>query len=231
MASPTFIGSVTTNNNSGAAETSRTFSYTVNSAGEQNRLLIGMQMDGVGAFTSSATYNGVSMTEIYRGPYVQVEAGTSLGLANPATGANNIVFNFSSSSQNSHAAMCLQDAHQTVAPDGNAQNNVSGTSLATSITTSTDGCLIFNVTGLNTLASLITQNSGQTERVNLLKTGVDAGRWFNVGTIPQVTAGAISTGITWTGTTGADQHAFGIKYLAPSAASSPANRRMLMGVG
>lgn len=87
--------------NNGGSGNSRTWSHTV-SSGTDRYLLVGFVGDvSSGADdVSSVTYNGVSMTLIAK----QLQGATNgnrwtyvYGLANPATGANNVVVTFSSS--------------------------------------------------------------------------------------------------------------------------------------
>lgn len=121
--------------------TTQTVSYTT--SGDNRILLVGVLKQSNNT-VSGVTYNGVSMTQI--GTFTTTAGGGENNylflLVNPASGANNIVVTFNSSTGVS--AVCASSyngAKQTGQPDANNTGySASTTSLTTSVTTTSDNC-------------------------------------------------------------------------------------------
>jgi len=115
--------------------TSQTFSHTC--TGSNLVLFISMWS---AYSTTSATYNGVSATQIgssfdYGGGYLSL-----FYVINPATGANNVVVTQGTSGQINGMASSYTGAAQSSLIDGNTTNSADAASLTTSITTVADNC-------------------------------------------------------------------------------------------
>ncbi len=128
---------------SGAGVSSLTFSHTVGSGLQNSVLLVGAHYYSVGfVAVSSITYNAVNLTLIQRNNNGAAAATVEVwGLANPASGANNVVITLASSIAGTitGTARSYQNVPQTSFVDSQSTtpNVVTGThsSQSTSVTT------------------------------------------------------------------------------------------------
>lgn len=126
-----------------ASASSLTYAHTV--TGANAVLVVGSWMFNSSATFSSCTYNGVSMTNLVN----RTTDGTGgdiriLGLANPATGSNNVVITCSSSKQIFGNSVSYTGVDQTTPfPDTGTSGSSSGTSFSISITTTVDQSWVF----------------------------------------------------------------------------------------
>lgn len=213
MPSPTVIGTNSTAS-SNATDTSITFSHTVPTTGSNRMLIVLYVADSVGA--SSATYNSVSMTLVTNDNADTRYYTRIFYLANPATGTNDVVVNWASTSGPKQVtAITIQDAVQSSPLDpGTSPNNgtTAVTSRTTTVTTGADNVLGFHVTRVGLNATSLTQNADQTEQSSFQDAN---NRWMNTGTKVWTTSGSNTIGISWTTSTDVEQGAIGIKYEPP----------------
>ena len=127
-----------------AAGTTLTYSHTC--TGSNRALLVGLYAWN-GSFTiSGITYNGVSMTKLI-GRGADGSSGTveTWGLANPSTGANNIVITATASGQIFGCSASYTGVDQTTPfPDTETSGTGLSASWSTSITTSVDQSWVFS---------------------------------------------------------------------------------------
>ena len=144
----------------GTAVTSLTFSHTVASQSNLCIVIDGHHSDGSPGTTSSMTYNAVAVTAININVTAQTFYHLSTGyLIAPATGANNVVVNYSINADEACAgAVSYYDVDQTT-PVGTAANaNGNSTSASVNVTTvSGDTVHATTYCGQTTLSTTQTQ--------------------------------------------------------------------------
>lgn len=213
--SPTIIGAPVHSDTTG---TSLTLSVTVPSTG-QNRAL--MCLTWAGALPTGVTWNGGAMTLLLNNAPKSFAYLHVWYLANPTTGAHNAVVSLASGSI-AMSCFTLQDTAQSSPIDGSVDSSTTSslTSLSSTFSTGVNNSMVFLFTGVSVTGSSLTQGAGQTEVENFGVTS-NSNYWFNLGDIVQATAGSISPSLSWTNNSaGVEQLGFGIKYLAPTAAST-----------
>lgn len=181
------------NNGAGGTGTSRTYSHTC--SGTDRYLLVFVRGGGgEGNRVTSITYAGVSMSLLGVANYG--EAMIVYGLANPASGANNVVVTFSSSSYHQVGSISYTGVHQTSSLDGTVQTYAptSVSSVTATVTTSYSGSWV--IIGAKNGSLAISAGTNCTLRVNCGSEGARSGD-TNGGTSPgantiQVTASGSS---------------------------------------
>lgn len=160
--------------NSGAqafvtASTSWSKTYNNSATGVNRALLVIVVPDASNSNPTDVTYNSVSMTQILDFAGLGVSGMTYWFLADAATGNNDIVATWGSSTAGQYHFMSLQDVKQTSPVNTSGQAGAgTGTSQSKQITTTVDNCLIvslmdvFQATGISnsqtTIASTNTTN-------------------------------------------------------------------------
>lgn len=119
----------------GSCGSTQTLSHTT--SGSNRYLCVGVSSDQASDNCTGVTYNGVSMTRIRNAFTANSLTVTIFGLANPASGSNNIVASYTSTGQQ----MCLYGtsftgATQTTSP-ADSGNDGSANSAALTISTTT----------------------------------------------------------------------------------------------
>lgn len=121
-----------------ASASSLTYSHTT--GGSDRAIVVHVFAFNSAATFSSMTYNGTTVTTL--GSRVADVANSEVrlhGIANPTTGANNIVITYSASKQIWSSAVSYTGVDQTTPfPDTTVTGTVTGTSLSASITTTVD---------------------------------------------------------------------------------------------
>lgn len=162
MATPSFLSGTLTERFTAASSSSDSFSYNSGSTGS-NRVIVAMVMNQSGAFDTSATYNGVSLTRRTLG--TNAIFGVSwFYLVNPPTGANTFTINYAATVGHFYHLFVLQDVDQTnvFQLDGGAEANP-GTSATVTLATTTANQLLISWIGC---ANAITVNAAQTSDYN-----------------------------------------------------------------
>jgi len=216
MATPTVIGTNTDYAASSAA-TSFTFSHTVPSTGSNRALLvIAHANSGNNTAFTGATYNGTSMTQIVSVAGVYLGGGIMFYLADPDTGANNVVLSSSTSKTANAVAFTLQDTAQSSPVDvtDTRSGDAGQTSWSDSITTTVNNDLIIAWSLILGTTSSLTFDGSQSEICNF--TGDALSYRFSASSLPKETAGAQTMGEAWTGSSALDFFQTSIKYEAAS---------------
>lgn len=146
----------------GSATLTKTWSHTC--TGSDRFLFVNILNGGTTDLVTGVTYNGVDMTRIagQAGDFYH----SMYGLANPASGANDIVVTCSSSNNIIPNSISYTGVNQTGQPNVFAyNNNTSSTSITSSITTITDNSWLMMFMRKNTGGSA-TAGAGTTSRVN-----------------------------------------------------------------
>lgn len=207
--------------NSGAVayyspDSSITFSLTVGSGTDRYLIVAGGNDDGGGVTCSSATYNGVSMTEA-------VEAGTGAHaclyyLLNPDSGTHNVVVTMSGSADISMGAVSFTGADQA-APDDSDYEETSSTTTTVNLTSTVDNSWIATLVLSENQSCTFTAGTGVTELLESSSSGTTS---FALGHKATTTAGAISS--VWT-----KNDAYGtVQVSAVLAPSGGATRRRII---
>jgi hypothetical protein len=203
------------------AVTSKTFSHTC--TGTNLALIVsffGEASDNV----TGVTYNGVAMTRM---GFIDPGGGDRFefmyGLLNPATGANNVVISFSSSSATYAQSSSYTGVKQTGLPDNvTTQANASASSSTTTLTPVASGCWL--VMGSRTGGITVTAGAGTTMRQTTAANGQNL--CDSNGTVSG--SSSLVQNYSPSSTSGCVMIS-----MAPVSApvSSIISRRMLMGVG
>lgn len=120
--------------------TTTTFSHTVDSSADL--LVVGITVFASSDLITSVTYNGVTMTKVgHKSNAANVLYAYQYYLANPATGANDLVIN-TSSAENPRAVCIDCIGSDTSSPlDASAEEQDSGTTLDSNVTAGVDNVL------------------------------------------------------------------------------------------
>lgn len=145
-----------------ATGTSATISHTV--GGSDDLLVVDIETTVFGDIVTGVTYNGTSMTRMAAGSIIASSNRNTYQyyLASPATGTNNIVISFSSSTGSVANATNLTGAN-TVSPldVGNRQLCASSSSTITfTLTTTEDDCIMLGCVGENSYSSASANTTG-----------------------------------------------------------------------
>ena len=204
----------------GGGDTSITYSYTSPSGGS-NRLMVILIGWGCGNKPTTVTYGGTSMTLTTRLVAQAIGDGILVYLANPTAGAANVVVSWTGAAACtlSAATFTLQDAKQTSPQDVAGANSgfSTGTSKTQAITTSTNGDIILTWIIVNNGAGL----AANSPQVSLGIGGLPGFNGYMGTSLAQTTAGAITTGFTWTNSTNGDMFVQALLVEAPAAAAVP----------
>lgn len=150
---------------------SDTVSFTT--SGTNRYLVVGILIQSSQTCTG-VTYGGVAMTNLTSGSSSNVSTGETIylwGLANPASGANNIVGSFSGAGTRVFIASSFTGAQQTTAVEATATPvNSTGTSASLSVTTITDNDWLvgFARASTNTTAGSNTTIRGAQSNINMM---------------------------------------------------------------
>lgn len=179
----------TTASSDGSGQTNQSLSHTATGS-SRYALCIGATNDSV-ANISTATYGGVSM-----GVVTSAENGVGAGIkmyeqTAPATGAQTVQFNFSSTNRSRMVVVTFSGAHQTDASEATNTATGASTTPSVSVTTLTDGAIVVDGVIASTNGSL-TVNGSQTEMANL----GTANPKFGSSRESKATAGSVS--MDWT---------------------------------
>jgi len=169
--------------------TTHTQSFTVGT-GENRGIVVGVAtFGGDSDFISSVTYNGVTLTDA-GAKADEPLSGLSTQLfylANPASGANNIVVNMTTSKGVVICASSYEGVHQTEMLDGTGTLGANVTTNTVSVTTADDDSWLVGFWWINKAPTTIV--SPATER----ETATDSGE-IVLGDKVTTTAGALSIG-------------------------------------
>ena len=160
-----------TTSNSGALATTDTATWSHTCTGSNLALFVGGgSRAGTPASTTSVTYNGVSMTELFDDIFAGIFTHISChGLAAPASGANNVVVTLSASNDEVYyGAISATDVNQAV-PFGTIASNASdadNTPTTTVGSVGADDLVVDAVVGAHDGAA--TAGADQTERWDLV---------------------------------------------------------------
>lgn len=215
-----------TNGGSSVFVASDTWSHTC--TGSDRALVVGVTQAFSPIAVSTVTYAGVAMT-LVRTDTQGANMRTDLYvLANPASGANNVIVTMAASAYFIGTAVSLTGVHQTTPTDThNGANGSSSGTTSISLTTVTDQAWIVDC--IATDDNSITANAGQTQRMNLASTG-GVGGASSKG--PVTPAGATTVG--WAVTSG-NVYASSAVALRPAASggggsTTSFSTALLMGV-
>jgi len=230
MPIPTVNGTIATASTSAAAA-SLTYSHTVNT-GLTDPFLIVTVFDETTALPTGVTYATVAMTLLKDGKTGAVAIGTSIfGLANPTTGANNVVVSYAANHHIGSTAITLVDASATGQPDATAQGNKSPatTSHTVNIVTVANNCIVIDVCGTDTAAvNDHTPGVNETERSDFDQTSATQNRG-STDTEAAVTAGTFTMSRSFDSSSNSDSAVVSIKGTVVVAGGAP--NMMMMGVG
>lgn len=149
---------------------SDTISHTC--TGTDRYLFVGILIQS-GQSCTGVTYNGVSMTQLVSLSTNNVSANETIylfGLANPASGTNNVVASFSGAGTRGFMASSFTGAKQTSSIDAtNSGTGSSGTATVSVTTTSNNAWLVGYARGQsNVSAGSSTTLRGATDNVNMM---------------------------------------------------------------
>lgn len=209
----------TSNSTSGAS--SLTVSHTA--SGSNLIAVVAISADyGASGYTTSVTYNGVSMTQaIEVQPTFDAGDSSIWYLVNPATGTQSVVANFASSTRNTQMVVyTFTGASQSSPIDNSGVNgNSASTSIAKSITTNVDGCMVVDALSTNQGASTPTANGDNSNATTAL------GHGSSYAT--KATAGSVN--MSWS--TNSGTNGIAVVSIAPSSSSTSLPYRTLINVG
>jgi len=209
----------TSKSGTGTFTTTATWSHTI--TGTDTYLVVFLD-DESGDGAVSVTYNGVAMTQLIKLNL----SGTGIyqymyGLANPATGVNNVVATLTGGHAGFALATSYSGAQQTTPADATVSNTSASTSspFTTTITTLADNCWTIMGSRSNIGASAGTGSTFRNSRSGA--DGNDHGIYDSNGAITP--AGNYSMGLTFSGT--AAPIGTVMVSIAPVAPSGPANMK------
>ena len=161
--------------------------------GTDRYLTVGVYLQGPSSVITSVTYAGVNMTQLGA---VNISATRILrlyGLANPASGANDIVGTYTGSNLNPGiGGMSFTDVHQTTSTGTAATAGPTTSTTPSVVVTSATGEMVVDVVG-RSLDTAMTPGSGQTERYDQT-----VGNGGNGRVAGSHEAGAASVTMAWT---------------------------------
>jgi hypothetical protein len=199
---PSVNGSVTTNAVQCVVTTSTAFSHTVSTG--NNQVLV-VTAGSAYQNDTSATYDGIAMTQGNATGLGTEEAYGYWYLVNPPQGTHDVVINFPLGSNDTgyncrqYAAITIQDANQTtpIGTDGHVGGNGGNPSISVTTSEANDFVLYFLDYDDRTTNLIYTPNDASLYWVNNDSTGNTLGNRGAVHT--QTAAGTISVGGTATG--------------------------------
>ncbi|MGI9298591.1 MAG: hypothetical protein ACR2QC_11950 [Gammaproteobacteria bacterium] len=210
----------------GSAVTSLTYSHTT--TGTDRALIV-----GVGGYISGATfpdvptvtYDAVSMTQEATLTWDADGFATRLTLfclANPSTGASDVVVSSTSSNSLFSVAMSYTGANQTDPCGASGTNSVdAGTSTSIDVTTSLGDWAVDVIHYFHDGTTTLTPGAGQTERIHLNNGGSDDSQKGS----DEVGAAGTTT-MSWTASAAIDIGHIAVQLFEAGAA--PAARRVIM---
>jgi len=115
-----------------------TFSHTV--TGSNPIIFVGVNVNSTSDKITGVTYNGVSMTRVVLTAAFGSTRSVLYVLANPSTGANNVVVTSSDTTYRWCSAASYTDANATGQPDASSSTTASGTTVTGTLTTIANNC-------------------------------------------------------------------------------------------
>ncbi len=218
MATPTIIGTPTSQAVSAGANPWTQSSFTVSGAGSNRALIVVMHNQAGDAAPTSVTWNagGEALTKIIDLTYVQEASMRVYYLANPTATTADVVLNFAGNRIGAFWCVVYQDMVQTsgsVVDVSGQSNNASTTHPTVAITTTVanDIVLSFNVSNIGAL--VMTPDAPQNQ---IASEALTTGNYrSNLSDMPAVSTGSLTTGFTYSGSTvPEDMFAFALKYVA-----------------
>ena len=216
---PSVIGTNSSANDSNSVS-SITFPHTVPTSNSDRCLVVGAfgrRNDNTGVM--SATYNGVAMNKVGEAHSTGEAVHAALfELANPATGANNVVVSYAASSRAVAGAFTLADTDQGT-PSRNAAT-ASGNSTAPSVTiTSAAGDLVVDAVCNQDDTRTLTVHGSQTQQFqDVESTGTPSQGMRGAGSTE---AGAASVAMDWTLNLAEDWAIVGASFQPPTGRGFP----------
>ena len=179
-----------------SSTTTLTYSHTC--AGSNRMLVVGVQTDQISADPTGVTYNGVAMTKAIGGSNAGGTRRSSLWyLADPATGANNVVVTLGTASWTTSGAVSLTGTMPTIGVTG-TNYATTGTPITVSVTTESANSWLVDSIYQNNGALSLSVGAGQTQRYN--EASADG---FDGYGSTEPTTGAGSYTMSWTQGSGA----------------------------
>ncbi len=168
---------------------------------------------------------GTSLTQIYNVSGAQQTTGLMYYLANPTAATDNIYVDWATTNlDNGGFLFCAtyQDMHQdsgTVLDTSGHQNSGSSNHPTQSVTTSVDSDIVISWVGSNVAAGTMSPDSPQSQIASQV---TDLRMSANASDQPQDTAGAITSGFTFSGlATSEDLYVVALKYAAAVVTVQP----------
>lgn len=212
MASPALYGTPVT---STASPDSTNISYTNTVTSEENTAMF-VCCSSSNATPSSVTWNGISMTQIYNGTAARNTAMKLFYLAAPTTGTHNVVVTYGEDRAREIAIWTFKNVAQSSPTDISlvSTDGGSNTAASNSVTTATDNDAVITFIGTDGTNATFTPDSPQ---ILIASARNDGAHGFSVSYIVKATAGAITTGYTWSSSSSWDLQIGAVKYHAPSS--------------
>lgn len=200
---------------SGVYSTSTTYSHTT--SGSDRLLILGVTIGTGVSISGTPTYAGVSMTQIGT---MQSGAGTVFDktyfyyLIAPATGANDVVVNASSTAYIYPCTASYTGVDQTNPINVSGQNTTSGTTITQSVTTTADNAWLVGYCVACTSNTLV-EGANTTLRVS------NGPNWSEIGDSngPKTPTGSYA--LNWSGSS--DNRVIFVSALKPASSSSTVN--------
>lgn len=129
------------NSSASAGSTSTSsLSYSHSCTGSNLVLVVFVKIFNTSNLVTGVTYNGVSMTQVLSGQDADNRWSYAYILANPATGANNVVVSLLSSTFVGSISQSYSGCNVSGIPDASGSLNTNSTTVTTTITTTVNGC-------------------------------------------------------------------------------------------
>ncbi len=219
MATPTIIGTPTSQAVSAGANPWTQSSFTVSGAGSNRALIVVMHNQAGDAAPTSVTWNagGEALTKIIDLACVQEASMRVYYLANPTATTADVVLNFAGNRIGAFWCVVYKDMVQTSGSvvDISGQSNSASTThptVAITTTVANDILLSFNVSNIGAL--VMTPDAPQNQ---IASEAFTTGNYrSNLSDTPVVSTGSITTGFTYSGSPGVpeDMFAFALKYVS-----------------
>lgn len=199
--------------NTDVSSNSWTVVHDSGTSGQNRGLIVWLAESGRTDQVDGVTYNGQALTLIKAFTALEIVHATAWFLADPPTGSNNLVVSYTQVlTVKTLMAVTLQDIVQSSPIDTTTQNDVpSNTSIDKELTTIIDNDILIISVSNRAVASNVTPDVGQID----LGEAVQSYR-TNWSYIEKATAGAITTGYTWTTSGDADFYVISLKFIAPT---------------
>lgn len=196
-----------------SAGTSRTLSITI-PTGYSNLGLVLFCFNITGNAFTSATHNGVSMTMGASNTPGFSFRSQLFYLANPATGANNIVVNWTGVDTSvAMLAVALRDVNQAAMLDLEGYTAVNQVATITkSLTTTANGDLLLAAFAIQATATAQTESGSQKRELQGNNNLGSTNFYGEIASLPKATAGSQAMALSWTTNRDADELVAAIKF-------------------